>query len=190
MNLIYTAVTSLAIAMPAQGPIQRPTAVPVMSAAEMNRQLTTTAKSSRALTFSTLFALGVHRVKNESASLAFRSPSWLDGYGEGWVGMNGTRGGSNTTNEKQSIIDIRYSTNKPNVLHALVIPISRGSSDTQEATFEIRFGTEIVRKTIVGTKHLMATWTPTRTGMLGASVKMITPGKFSFSQVLLKYANE
>lgn len=190
MTLINAAILSLAIAMPGQTPVQRPAAVPVMSAAEMNRQLTAAAKSNRPLTFSTLFAMGVHRVKNESASLAIVWPTWVDGWGTGWAEMNGLRGGANTTNEKQSVLDIRYSTNKPNVLHALVIPISRRPTDVQEARFEIRIGTETIHKTVVGNKNLMVTWTPTRTGMLGLSVKMVSAGKFCFSEVLLKYANE
>ncbi len=188
MSALATCIATLAVAFPAQGPGPEGPKFASTSAAETSRQLTVMANLPKPTAFLPLYQVGVHRMKQESASVAFRWPVSVDGYDTGYGLMAGLRGGSNTTNERQSVIDLRFHTNKANKTHAMIMPIVPHAGDGPSLKFEVRIGNSTVERTVNGAGALMVTWKPSAAGYQGLSVKLISPGRYFMSQIQIKVA--
>jgi hypothetical protein len=185
--------TWIGLAAVAASPLPAPQAAPKpkmkpMSQSEVDRQLSNMAGRPKLVSFKTLYLLGVSRLENGPASLALRFPSSVDGYGGAMAEMVGARGGSNTQNWTQSVIDIRFPTPHANKLHAMVVPVMRHALDTGNAEYEVRLNGQTFRRTIPGgTGAVMITWTPATSGFQTLGVKLLSPGRFFFEKVELKY---
>jgi hypothetical protein len=178
--------TWIGLAAVAASPLPAPQAAPKpkmkpMSQSEVDRQLSNMAGRPKLVSFKTLYLLGVSRLENGPASLALRFPSSVDGYGGAMAEMVGARGGS-------SVIDIRFPTPHANKLHAMVVPVMRHALDTGNAEYEVRLNGQTFRRTIPGgTGAVMITWTPATSGFQTLGVKLLSPGRFFFEKVELKY---